>query len=60
MVLAPELIVDADSHITEPPGVLTARVPATYWRDVPPVVRQGAADTWVLHSERLAPAGAAR
>ncbi|CAI7974805.1 MULTISPECIES: amidohydrolase family protein [unclassified Parafrankia] len=54
---APELIIDADSHITEPPDVWTARVPAKYREDVPHVVRQGTADTWVLHGERLAPVG---
>ncbi|MGF7237452.1 MAG: amidohydrolase family protein [Frankia sp.] len=58
MTLTSELIIDADSHITEPPDVWTARVPAKYREDVPHVVRQGTADTWVLHGERLAPVGA--
>ena len=58
MTAAPELIIDSDSHITEPPDVWTARVPAKYRADVPHVVRQGTADTWVLNGERLAPVGA--
>jgi uncharacterized protein len=52
-----DIIIDADSHITEPPGVWTERVPAKYRDDVPHVVRNGTADTWVLKGERLAPVG---
>jgi predicted TIM-barrel fold metal-dependent hydrolase len=52
-----ELVIDADSHITEPPDVWTSRVPAKYRDDVPQVVRQGTADTWVLRGQRLAPVG---
>ena len=36
-----DLIIDADSHVTEPPDVWTARVPAKYRDDVPQVVRRG-------------------
>ena len=57
MTMAPELIIDADSHITEPPDVWTSRVPARYRDDVPHVVRQGTADTWVLQDQRLSPVG---
>ena len=39
MALGPELIIDADSHVTEPADVWTARVPAKYKDDVPRVVR---------------------
>jgi len=52
-----DLIIDADSHITEPPDVWTARVPSKYRDDVPRVVRRGTADTWVLGEESLAPVG---
>ena len=47
------LIIDADSHITEPPDVWTSRVPAKYREDVPRVIRQGTTDTWVLNDQRL-------
>jgi predicted TIM-barrel fold metal-dependent hydrolase len=57
MTMAPELIIDADSHITEPPDVWTSRVPARYRDEVPHVVRQGTADTWVLQDQRLSPVG---
>jgi len=56
-VVVRELIIDADSHITEPPDVWTSRVPSKYHDDVPQVVRQGTADTWVLKGQRLAPVG---
>lgn len=52
-----ETIIDADSHITEPPDVWTARVPAKYRDDVPHVVRRGPADIWVLGEESLTPVG---
>ena len=52
-----QLIIDADSHITEPADVWTSRVPARYRDDVPTVVRDGAADLWVLKGERLSPVG---
>jgi predicted TIM-barrel fold metal-dependent hydrolase len=53
----PELIIDADSHITEPADVWTSRVPARYRDDVPVVVRDSGADLWVLNGERLSPVG---
>ena len=52
-----ELIIDADSHITEPADVWVSRVPKKYVEDVPRVVRRGTADTWVLGEESLAPVG---
>jgi predicted TIM-barrel fold metal-dependent hydrolase len=52
-----QLIIDADSHITEPADVWTSRVPARYRDDVPVVVRDGPADLWVLNGERLSPVG---
>jgi predicted TIM-barrel fold metal-dependent hydrolase len=52
-----ELIIDADSHVTEPRDVWTARVPAKYHDDVPHVVRDGTTDTWVLRDKRLTPVG---
>jgi predicted TIM-barrel fold metal-dependent hydrolase len=52
-----QLIIDADSHITEPADVWTSRVPARYRDDVPTVIRDGPADLWVLNGERLSPVG---
>ncbi len=57
MVRGPELIIDADSHITEPADVWTARVPARFGEDVPHVVRRGAIDTWVMGDKALTPVG---
>jgi len=57
MVLAPELIIDADSHVTEPADVWTARVPAKYRELVPQVVKRDAADIWVLGDKPLTPVG---
>ncbi len=52
-----QMIIDADSHITEPADVWTSRVPAKYRDDVPHVVRDGKAENWVLQGERLTPVG---
>lgn len=57
MAQAPELIIDADSHVTEPPDVWTSRVPAKYRERVPHVVRDGAADKWVLGDKPLTQVG---
>ena len=47
--LMTQLIIDADTHITEPPDVWTARVPAQVARQVPHVVRNDEGrDVWVL------------
>jgi predicted TIM-barrel fold metal-dependent hydrolase len=43
------LLIDADSHVTEPADVWTSRVPARYVDDVPHVVRdQDGRDVWLL------------
>jgi predicted TIM-barrel fold metal-dependent hydrolase len=52
-----ELIIDADSHITETHDVWTSRVPSKFLDDVPRVVRDGGTDTWVLGDQRLTPVG---
>jgi predicted TIM-barrel fold metal-dependent hydrolase len=52
-----EVIIDSDSHVTEPPDVWTSRVPARFRDDVPHVVRKGAADVWVLGDDQLTPVG---
>ena len=49
-----ELIIDADAHLTEPPDVWTARVPARYLDHVPHVVRgDDGKDAWVLDGNRF-------
>jgi predicted TIM-barrel fold metal-dependent hydrolase len=63
MTAVQELIIDADSHVTEPADVWTSRVPAKHRDDVPHVVRDGDQDAWVLQGlplgsvGRTAPAG---
>ena len=57
MALAPQLIIDADSHVTEPADVWTARVPSRYRDDVPRVVEQGPAGGWMLQDKPLTPVG---
>lgn len=58
------LIIDADSHITEPPDVFTSRVPSRYVDQVPYVVTDDAGkELWVLEGVQIdtvgssAPAG---
>ena len=44
-----QLIIDADTHLTEPPDVWTARVPGKWLDEVPHVVRNDEGrDVWVL------------
>ena len=44
-----QLIIDADTHLTEPPDVWTTRVPAGYLDEVPHVERNDEGrDVWVL------------
>ena len=44
-----QLIIDADTHLTEPPDVWTTRVPARYLDEVPHVERNDEGrDVWVL------------
>ncbi len=57
MSLEPQLIIDADSHITEPADVWTSRAPAKYRNLVPRVVRQGSTEMWVLQDKPLTPVG---
>jgi predicted TIM-barrel fold metal-dependent hydrolase len=57
MALAPQLIIDADSHVTEPADVWTARVPPKYRDLVPRVVKQGAKAVWTLQDKPLTPVG---
>ena len=53
-----EWIIDADAHLTEPPDVWTARVPARHLDHVPHVVRSNGRDTWVLEGEPFYDIGA--
>ena len=57
MAASPELIIDADSHVTEPADVWTARVPAKYREEVPRVVQLDGTDTWVIRDKVLTPVG---
>ncbi len=52
--MPPQLIIDADTHITEPPDVWTARVPKRLLDRVPHMVRsdQGQ-DIWLLEGQRI-------
>jgi hypothetical protein len=44
-----QLIIDADTHLTEPPDVWTTRVPQRYLDEVPHVERNDEGrDVWVL------------
>jgi predicted TIM-barrel fold metal-dependent hydrolase len=52
-----DLIIDADSHVTEPPDVWTARVPSKFRDEVPQVERRDRVDTWVIKGERLTTVG---
>jgi uncharacterized protein len=51
------LIIDSDSHVTEPADVWTARVPKKYIDDVPHVERVDGADVWVLQNKRIGSVG---
>ena len=51
------LIIDSDSHVTEPADVWTARVPKKYVDDVPHVERIDGADIWVLQNKRIGSVG---
>jgi predicted TIM-barrel fold metal-dependent hydrolase len=57
MALAPQLIIDADSHVTEPADVWTARVPSRYRDLVPKVVEQESRQVWTLQDKPLTPVG---
>jgi predicted TIM-barrel fold metal-dependent hydrolase len=51
-------VIDADSHVTEPPDVWTSRVPRKYADRVPRLGRDaGGRDVWTLNGEPLARVG---
>jgi predicted TIM-barrel fold metal-dependent hydrolase len=54
---AAQSIIDADSHVTEPADVWTARVPKKYVDDVPHVERIDGVDVWVLQHKRIGSVG---
>ena len=51
-------IIDVDSHITEPPDVWTARMPASMHDKVPHIERIDGVDAWVADGERISSPGA--
>jgi predicted TIM-barrel fold metal-dependent hydrolase len=51
------LIIDSDSHVTEPADVWTSRVPKKYVDDVPHVERVEGADIWMLQNKRIGTVG---
>ncbi len=54
-----ELLIDVDTHITEPPDTWTARVPAKFRELVPHVERdpQSGKDYWLLGGRRISSVG---
>lgn len=50
-------VIDVDSHITEPPDVWTARVPASMRSKVPSIVRIDGVDTWMADDVRISTPG---
>lgn len=50
-------VIDVDTHVSEPPDVFTARVPAKWGDRVPHVVRRGRKDVWVIGDQPVLPAG---
>jgi predicted TIM-barrel fold metal-dependent hydrolase len=60
-VIPPIQIVDADTHLVEPPDLWTARMPSR-WADMVPHVRwdeQQQEEAWFVGAQRLAPVAAA-
>ena len=60
-VIPPIQIVDADTHLVEPPDLWTARMPSR-WADMVPHVRwdeQHQEEAWFVGDQRLAPVAAA-
>ncbi|HZQ58470.1 MAG TPA: amidohydrolase family protein [Acidimicrobiales bacterium] len=56
--MALDLVIDADTHLTEPPDVWTSRVPARYVEHVPRMVRNDAGrDVWVVDDQHLSTVG---
>jgi uncharacterized protein len=56
--VSPQLLIDADSHVTEPADLWTSRVPSKWVDQVPHVVRDGGQDVWVLDGTRIYTVGA--
>src|ERR1700676_291683 len=57
--MAAPLLIDADSHITEPGDLWTSRVPARFRDDVPNVVRDAdGRDVWLLGGVMICTIGA--
>lgn len=50
-------VIDVDSHLTEPPDVWTARVPASRRDEVPHIERVDGQDVWFANGERLGAPG---
>jgi predicted TIM-barrel fold metal-dependent hydrolase len=50
-------VIDVDSHLTEPPDVWTARVPASRRDEVPHIERVDGQDVWMVNGERLGAPG---
>ena len=50
-------VIDADSHLTEPPDVWTARVPRKYVDRVPTLRTIDGKDTWTLNGDVIAKVG---
>ena len=50
-------VIDVDSHLTEPPDVWTARVPASRRDEVPHIERVDGQDVWMVQGERLGAPG---
>ncbi len=53
-----QLLIDADSHVTEPADLWTSRVPSKWVDRVPHVVRDGGEDVGVLDGVRIYTVGA--
>ncbi len=50
-------VIDVDTHLTEPPDVWTARLPASRHDEVPHIERIDGRDTWMAGGERLGAPG---
>ena len=50
-------VIDVDTHLTEPPDVWTARMPASLHDKVPHIERVDGRDTWMVNGESLGSPG---
>jgi predicted TIM-barrel fold metal-dependent hydrolase len=57
MVLEQYAVIDADTHITEPADVWTARMPSKYGDKIPHIERIDGWDVWVIDGEPFARPG---